>query len=67
LSIKGGLTPGELYSEISGSLQVFRRQYFGPVNIDRLRLSLLDDKGRVLNLNGCDWSITLLAEMLYQY
>ena len=65
LSIKGGLTPGELYSEISGSLQVFRRQYFGPVNIDRLRLSLLDDKGRVLNLNGWDWSITLLAEMLY--
>jgi len=43
------------------------RVYFGPVNISRMRVSLQDDKGNTLNLNGSDWSITLMAETLYQY
>jgi len=67
IPIKGGLTIGSLYTEISGSLQTFKRSYFGPVNIDRFRVKLLDDKGNVLNLNGCDWSVTLICECLYQY
>jgi hypothetical protein len=32
-----------------------------------MRLKLLDDKGNVLNLNGGDWCITIIAELLYQY
>ena len=43
------------------------RTYFGPVNISRMRVALQDDKGNTLNLNGGDWSITLMAETLYQY
>ena len=27
----------------------------------------LDDKGNVLNLNGCDWCVTLICDCLYQY
>ena len=63
----GGLNTGDSYIEFGGSLQDNRRTYFGPVNIERLRLKLLDDKGNVLNLNGGDWSMTLISENLYQY
>ena len=58
---------GELYVDFGGSLQDNRRTYFGPVNLERLHVKLLDDKGNVLNLNGSDWSITLICEVLYQY
>ena len=53
--------------EFSGSLQDNARTYFGPVNIDKMRVKLLDDKGNVLNLNGCDWCVTLICDCLYQY
>ena len=58
---------GEILVEFSGSLQDNIRTYFGPVNIDRMSVKLLDDKGNVLNLNGADWSVTLICECLYQY
>ncbi len=64
---KKGLSTGELYVEDSSTLQLNKRVYFGPVNIDRMRVKLLDDKGNVLNLNGADWCITIVAEILYQY
>ena len=58
---------GEMLVEFSGSLQDNIRTYFGPVNIDRMSVKLLDDKGNVLSLNGADWSVTLICECLYQY
>uniref|UniRef100_A0A6C0DE78 Uncharacterized protein n=1 Tax=viral metagenome TaxID=1070528 RepID=A0A6C0DE78_9ZZZZ len=64
---KKGLSTGELYVEDSSTLQLNKRVYFGPVNIDRMRVKLLDDRGNVLNLNGADWCITIVAEILYQY
>jgi hypothetical protein len=62
-----GVPTGSLLVEFSGSLQDSERTYFGPVNIDRLGVKLLDDKGNVLNLNGNDWCVTIVAECLYQY
>jgi hypothetical protein len=62
-----GLQTGSLLVDFSGSLQDNTRTYFGPVNIDRMAIKLLDDKGNVLNLNGNDWCITLVCECLYQY
>lgn len=62
-----GLSTGSLIVENSGSLQENKRIYFGPVNIERLRVKLLDDKGNVLNVNGADWNFTILCECLYQY
>ena len=41
------------------------REYFGPVDIQRLHVRLLDEYGRVINLNGCDWSFSLAFEKLY--
>ena len=53
--------------DFGGSLQDNKRTYFGPVNLERLHVKLLDDKGNLLNLNGLDWSLTLISENLYQY
>ena len=63
----GKMTIGDAYVEFGGTLQDNKRVYFGPVNIERLRIKLLDDKGNIVNLNGCDWCITLISENLYQY
>jgi hypothetical protein len=62
-----GVPTGSLLVEFSGSLKDSSRTYFGPVNIERMAVKLLDDKGNVLNLNGNDWCVTLVCECLYQY
>jgi hypothetical protein len=62
-----GVPTGSLLVEFSGSLQDSVRTYFGPVNIERMAIKLLDDKGNILNLNGNDWCVSLVAECLYQY
>jgi hypothetical protein len=41
------------------------RKYFGPVDIQRLRIQLLDDHGRVVDLNGADYSFCLIVKMVY--
>ena len=43
------------------------RKYFGPVNIDSLRITLLDEYGQVLQLNRTDYSFSLELEILYEY
>jgi hypothetical protein len=58
---------GSLLVDFSGSLQDNNRTYFGPVNIERICVKLLDDKGNILNLNGNDWCVTLVCDCLYQY
>jgi hypothetical protein len=62
-----GVQTGGLIVEFGGTLQDNKRTYFGPVNIERLKVQLLDDKGNVLNLNGADWSINMICECLYKY
>ena len=59
--------PGKLIIEWSGPLQLNVRDYFGPVNINAFSVSLYDDKGMLLGLNGMDWSFTMIAKSLYQY
>lgn len=61
-----GTATGTLLVEFSGSLQDSHRTYFGPVNLERMALTLYDDKGNIVHLNGCDWCVTLLCECLYQ-
>ncbi len=62
-----GVPTGSLLVDYSGSFKDSVRTYFGPVNIDRMAVKLLDDKGNILNLNGNDWCVTLVATCLYQY
>ena len=56
-----GLTGGE---SLSTSL-TYSREYFGPVDIQRIRVTLVDDFGRVLDLNNMDWSFALMFECVY--
>ena len=41
------------------------RTYFGPVDIQRLRIRLYDDLGRILDLNNSNFSFCLNLKMLY--
>jgi hypothetical protein len=66
MPIKHGET-GHPFVEFGGSLQSNVRNYFGPVNINRLRIRLMDDKGNIVNLNGANWSFGIICETLYQY
>jgi hypothetical protein len=60
-----GLANGASYIEFGGTLQIQERTYFGPVNIHRMSIKLLNDKGGVVDLNGSNWSFSLIAEQLY--
>lgn len=41
------------------------RQYFGPVNIEKMQIQLLDEYGRILNLNKMDYSFCLTFQTIY--
>ena len=59
--------PAKLIVEFSGPLQLNTREYFGPVTIRSFAVTLYDDKGMTLGLNGIDWSFTVIAKSIYQY
>lgn len=41
------------------------REYFGPVKIQKLRIQLVDEYGRFIDLNQCDFSFTLRITSIY--
>ena len=41
------------------------RNYFGPVDIEKLRIQVIDEFGRVINLNNMDLSLSLTFVCLY--
>lgn len=61
-----GLQNGSVYIEFGGTLQNQERTYFGPVNIHRMAIKLVSDRGDVVDLNGSNWSFSLICEQLYQ-
>ena len=64
---KLGTSSGDMLVDLGSSMAYNRRTYFGPVTIERMRVSLQDDKGNLLNLNGAEWSMSIIVEQLYQY
>jgi hypothetical protein len=50
-----------IYQSISGSttLNDNRRNYFGSIDITKLKIQLLDEYGRIINLNNMDYSFSL--------
>jgi hypothetical protein len=60
-------TIGDIIVETGGNLKDYERTFFGPVDITKLQIKLLDDRGRVVNLNSTDWCITFMVECLYKY
>lgn len=61
-----GLQNGQSFVEFGGTLQNQERIYFGPVNIHRMSVKLLSDRGNVVDLNGANWSFSLICEQLYR-
>lgn len=41
------------------------RTYFGPVDIQKIRLTIYDEFGRIIDLNNMDWSVALMFECMY--
>ena len=41
------------------------REYFGPVDIQRLTIKLHDEFGRIIDINNMDWSFTITFKKLY--
>jgi len=41
------------------------RNYFGPVDIEKMRLTVVDEFGRVINLNNMDLSLAITCTCLY--
>jgi len=58
-------TWGQPYVDNGGQNLNQDRKYFGPVNISRITLQLVTDIGFLVDLNGADWSVTLLCDSLY--
>jgi hypothetical protein len=44
-----------------------KREYYGPVNIQRLKIQLLNQYGEVLNLNNMDFSFSIEFEIGYDW
>ena len=61
-----GVTNGQTIISDGGTLQTQNRQYFGPINLNRLEVRLYDDKGHIVNLNNSNWSFTLLVDQIYK-
>ena len=61
-----GLASGRTYVDFGGTLQNQERLYFGPVNIHRMTIRLLNDRGDLVDLNNSNWSFSLVCEQLYR-
>lgn len=53
------------FSQNTLSLITFPRQYFGPVDIQKLNVQLLDEYGRIMDLNNMDYSFCLTLQSSY--
>jgi hypothetical protein len=63
ISVKGSYF--SLLMENDFNIVTEPRTYFGPVDIQRLRIRLFDDRGRLLNMNNANYSFCLNLKMLY--
>lgn len=54
-----------LIVDTNRNLVVEPREYFGPVDIQRLRIRVLDDHGRILNMNNSNYSFSLTMKQVY--
>lgn len=59
-----GLANGASYMEFGGTLQNQGRNYFGPVNIRKMSVSLISDRGNKVDLNNANWSFSIICEQL---
>jgi len=59
-----GMQFGQTYMEFGGTMQNQDRKYYGPVRIQKFSIKLMNDKGQIVDLNGANFSICLICEIL---
>lgn len=59
-AFKQGAYAGDIYYN-----QKHIREYFGPTDINKLKIQLLDEYGRNFSLNNVDWSFIITFDCLY--
>jgi hypothetical protein len=59
-AFKQGAYAGDIYYN-----QKHTREYFGPTDINKLKIQLLDEYGRQFSLNNMDWSFIITFDCLY--
>ena len=63
LSLKGA--PFNIQTQNDFSVYSEPRYYFGPVNISKLDIKILDEFGRIVSINNNDFSFTLRLTVIY--
>jgi hypothetical protein len=63
ISIKGGYYCLIMDNDLNITTEP--RRYFGPVDIHKLKVQLLDDKGRILDMNNSNYSFCLNLKVVY--
>jgi hypothetical protein len=58
-------SPYNILEQNSLNLITTPREYFGPVNIQNLTIQLLDEYGRIVNLNNMDFSFCMTLTTVY--
>ena len=59
-----GLANSESFVEFGGTLQTQSREYFGPVDLERMYVKLKTDRGNLLDLNKSNWSFSIVVKLL---
>ena len=63
ISLQGGIF--NFQSANNFSLITNARQYFGPVDIQKLQIQLLDEYGRIIDMNNMDYSFCMTFQTVY--
>jgi len=65
ISLQGSVNVLSVNSQNNLALITYARQYFGPVDILKLQIQLLDAYGRIIDLNSMDYSFCLTFQTIY--
>jgi len=62
------LQPSAYPSLVQNNLNLITnpREYFGPIHIQKLQIQLLDEYGRIVDLNNMDYSFCLTMQVIYE-
>lgn len=60
-----GSAPFQVLNQNNLNVVTFPRQYYGPVDIQKINIQLLDEYGRVINLNHMDYSFCITLQTVY--
>lgn len=62
------LQPSAYPSLVQNNLNLITnpREYFGPIHIQKMQIQLLDEYGRIIDLNNMDYSFCLTMQVIYE-